>query len=52
MIFEKILFQGRDNLSEPIPTDLENFFNYIEQKPGWLDQRQIDEAVKFTHRLE
>lgn len=37
--------------SEPIPTELENFFNYIEQKPEWLDQRQIDEAVKFTHRL-
>jgi len=51
MIFEKILFQGRDNLSEPLPTELENFFNYIEQKPEWLDQRQIDEAVKFTHRL-
>ncbi len=51
MIFEKILFQGHDNLSEPLPTELENFFNYIEQKPEWLDQRQIDEAVKFTHRL-
>ncbi|MCX2581908.1 hypothetical protein OQ641_29265, partial [Klebsiella pneumoniae] len=51
IIFEKILFQGRDELSELIPTELENFFNYIEQKPEWLDQRQIDEAVKFTHRL-
>lgn len=45
IIFEKILFQGRDELSEPIPTELENFFNYIEQKPDWLDQQQIDEAV-------
>ncbi len=49
--FEKILFQGRDEFSKPIPTELENFFNYIEQKPDWLDQQQIDEAVKFTHRL-
>ncbi|EPQ3192417.1 oxygenase MpaB family protein, partial [Acinetobacter baumannii] len=51
IIFEKILFQSRDELSELIPTELENFFNYIEQKPEWLDQRQIDEAVKFTYRL-
>ncbi len=51
IIFEKILFQGRDEFSKPIPTELENFFNYIEQKPDWLDQQQIDEAVKFTHRL-
>jgi hypothetical protein len=51
IIFEKILFQGRDDLSEPLPTELENFFNYIEQKPEWLDQQQIDEAIKFTHRL-
>ena len=29
--FEKILFQGRDEFSKPIPTELENFFNYIEQ---------------------
>lgn len=31
IIFEKILFQGRDEFSKPIPTELENFFNYIEQ---------------------
>ncbi|MCY3125590.1 DUF2236 domain-containing protein, partial [Acinetobacter baumannii] len=36
IIFEKILFQGRDEFSKPIPTELENFFNYIEQKPDWL----------------
>ena len=49
-LFETALYQGLDSLPEQIPV-LTDFFNLVEHKPAWFDQKKVDEAIKFTHRL-
>ena len=48
--FETALFKGLDQLDTQIP-ELIEFFNYVQQRPDWVDQEKIDQALNFTHRL-
>lgn len=48
--FETALYQGLDHLPHEIP-ELTHFFNVVQEKPSWYDQKKIDQALEFTYRL-
>ena len=48
--FEQALYQGLSALSSPEP-ELVCFFEYIENRPLWVDEQRLNHAVNFTHRL-
>lgn len=57
-LFETALFQGLDHLqgdaTEYTHDDVKvlyDFFAQVEQIPSWVDQKKIQNAVNFTHRL-
>lgn len=49
-LFTTALYEGLDKLKEPIPV-LEEFFNYVEKDPAWVDRSQFNDAIAFMHRL-
>lgn len=49
-LFEQALYQGFGSLS-PAVAELTRFFQYIETPPSWVNQKRLDSAVEFTHRL-